>query len=622
MHERIERARRALLGFSDPVLRLELCRAFHSELDRQLKVQGEEDGAPPLEFLFPPDELLTPDAGNTSQADETEAGEKPTPPAPGAPSPSSGLTGSAGDATGRTPTGSAGGSGGRPPSKGRSGINPVRPDTALRLGHNDLGNALRFLRRHGEDVLYCEALGGWHVWRSPAPGGGYFRRDENGEAKYLMSIVLHGVEEEKRRYEPGTPEHDSTLHWAQHCRNQRPWNEALEAAKVQPMIARLPAEIDSHPHLFNVANGTLDLRPAEQRDREGLPLFRLASRADCLTKCSPVAWDEEARCPQWLQFLDTIMAGDQEMVDFLQRLAGYLLVAGNPEQKLVILHGSGGNGKSVFVETLMHVFGDYSTTTSTETLMDSERASNNQVYALAKLAGVRLLLASESKEGRRLDEALVKGMTGDSQIQARHPHGGFFLFQVEFMPWLMTNHRPEVRGQDEGIWRRLLMVPFNVRIPDEQRDTQLAEKLRAEAPGILAWAVRGLAEYQYILDEKGGSGLAPPAPVLAATAGYREDQDILGPFIAECCDLVDPSAPEYWTTSGDLLRRYQAWCEEEGARPLAPKPFAEQLRQKGVVKARDGRKRFWRGITVRPWDESEARPRSGHLYDDRSGGGG
>ncbi len=623
MDKRIEAARRALLIFRDPKDRLALTRSFHFALDELLQAQDPPDSAPPLDFIFPPDELLTPDAGNSSHADETEEGgqagdSSPPPPAPrkGEESRNKGR----GGATGRDPSEPEGGSGGnlpRRPAKGRSGFNPVRYETAVRLGHDDLGNAMRFLRRHGEAVLHCQDLGGWYTWCTVMEGGGYWRLDEI-RAKWWMSQVLYDIEQELRQWEPGSAEHDATLFWTNHCRHNRPWNEALEAAKIQPLVARRPEDLDANPWLFNCANGTLDLRPFHSRDGA---MFRPARPADCLTKTSPVAWNPEAQCPIWLAFLERIFEGDAAMIEFIQRLCGYLLVAGNEEQKLVILQGGGANGKSVFVETIGYVAGDYATTTSVETLMESDRGGNNQYYALAKLAGVRLLQASESKEGKRLDEGLVKSMTGDRWLQARHPHGGFFNFPIEFMPWLMTNHRPDIRGTDDGIWRRILLVPFNVRIPDAEQDKQLGEKLKLEASGILKWMVDGLEEYQVILDEKGGSGLAPPAPVLEATAGYRDEQDLLGPFLADCCDLIPPPCPpEYYTVTKELKARYKAWCEEEGCYPLGPKPFAAQLRLRGCEPDNTGRQRLWRGIVLKPWDQSDTRPRSGRLDYDSGGG--
>lgn len=655
----MDTCRASLRNFAEALDRLALAEAFYAELCMQAAAAG-LPALPPREFFFPDAELLAPPTGgnaratvgNSSHGNETGPGlSLLSPPAAPQPPPEG-----RGDATGVTPPESEGGPGGQrsgwlpypyrvclncdtkraddvlvcpqckmkknkrvkgpdagdATAKGRSGFNPIRYATTLRLGLNDLGNAHRLLHHQGDNLLFCAELGGWYIWESACDDGGFFRLDPLGlRTKHLASLVLYEVDKERHQHDPGTPEHDAILWWADHCRMQRPWNDVLEAAKIEPLVLRSPEQMDHHPWLFNCANGTLDLR--SPFEREG-PKFRPASRADCMTKTSPIPWDPDAECKLWLQFLDTIMGGDQEMVRFLQRLAGYLLVAGNPEHKLAILHGTGANGKSVFVETLSHVYGDYASMTSTETLMDNERASNNQVYALAKLAGVRFLLASESKEGRRLDEALVKVLTGDKQLQARHPHGGFFNFVIEFTPWLLTNHRPEVRGQDDGIWRRLLLVPFSVRIPDAEQDKQLGEKLKLEASGILRWAVDGLEEYQVILDEKGGSGLAPPAKVQEATNLYRQDQDLVGPFFDDCCDVApNPNDPEYSVSAGELRKRYLAWCDENGQHPIGPKPFAEQMKLRGFTQDRTGKQRLWCGLVLKAWDQGPRTPTSGHL---------
>lgn len=501
-----------------------------------------------------------------------------------------------------------GGEGGR--VKNRAGVNAYRRELEVELGCTDVGNAERFLRRYGglpergqrpEDatparVLYCSELGGWHIWDQTR-----WAWDALNKSLLMAAHTAKLIEAEAAA--DSDPDRQALLReWALKSQQTMRIRALLELASTNPGVAIRADELDADPWLLCCANGVLDLAP-ERWPEEGLPRLQPPDPAQRLSKLAPVAFDPAAECPRWRAFLADIFSGEQALVVFMARLLGYTLFGGNPEQVLVIFHGSGANGKSTLLETIHALLGDYAKTTSSEVLLARDNPGNNQHYSLAELKGVRFVTASEPDEGRRLAEGLVKAMTGGEQISARHPYGKFFTYRPEFTPLLATNHRPNVFGQDEGIWRRLLLVPFKVTIPRERRDPALGEKLREELPGILNWLLLGLKAYQ-LRRAHGQPGLAPPEGVLAANLEYRAEQDPLADFIADACTL----APGERSSKAELYRAYSRWAEENGARPVQERTFGRWIKALGgVADAKSGSVRLWRGIRPAHQDELQAR---------------
>ena len=247
-----------------------------------------------------------------------------------------------------------------------------------------------------------------------------------------------------------------------------------------------------------------------------------------ITKLAPVNFEPDAACPRWLEFLSRIMDGNEQLIDFLQRAVGYALTGETSEQCLFIFYGSGANGKSTFLQTMSYVLGDYSMSTPTETLLVKRRgAIPNDV---ARLKGARFVIACEADAENRLAESLIKQMTGGDTISARFLHQEWFDFEPTHKVFFGTNHKPVIKGTDYAIWRRIRLVPFEITIPEGERDKNLPEKLKAEADGILAWAVQGCLVWQQ-------QGLGVPEEVKAATDSYREEMDILGEFLKDRCRL-------------------------------------------------------------------------------------
>ena len=328
---------------------------------------------------------------------------------------------------------------------------------------------------------------------------------------------------------------------------------------------------------MNVLNGTLDLRTGELRPHR---------REDLITKLAPVVYDHEARCPLFLAFLDRILAGNADLIAFVQRAVGYSLTGDVQERVLLILWGGGANGKSTLLETLRGMLGDYAMRTPTETLLvKREGAIPNDI---ARLKGARFVSASEADEGKRLAEAQIKEMTGGDTITARFMRAEFFDFRPEFKLWLATNHKPVIRGTDKAIWDRIRLVPFNVRIPEAEQDKGLGAKLRDELPGILAWAVEGCLAWQ-----RDGLGIAKD--VQAATASYRDEMDVVAAFITDVCTV----APGARVQSRVLYEKYKRWCEENGERAVSQKALGEKLRERGLEPRKgSGGARWWHGVEV------------------------
>ena len=274
-------------------------------------------------------------------------------------------------------------------------------------------------------------------------------------------------------------------------------------------------------------------------------------------------------------FLHRVMGGNADDVRWLQRWAGYSLTGLVSEQCFSFYYGSGRNGKSVFCGILQDLLGEYGAKVSAETLLGVRRSGGEASADVARLAGLRLVVASELPEGGRLNEALVKDLTGGDVITARHLYKPPFDFRPAFKLALYGNHKPVVRGTDEGIWRRVRMVPFTQTIPEAEVDLRLPEKLREELPGILAWAVAGCRLWQ-------ADRLGSTARIREATADLRSENDLLGSFLEDHCILGENlSAPV-----GDLYSTYRRWAEDSNEQPATQKQFSASLTERGFGTSR------------------------------------
>ena len=339
------------------------------------------------------------------------------------------------------------------------------------------------------------------------------------------------------------------------------------------------SSFDTNPWLFNVENGTLDLQTEALRPHE---------RADHITKLASVRYDSRATCPNWLEFLDQTFQGDWDLIGYLQRVFGYALTGDISWQCLFLLHGSGQNGKSVFLDVLRLLVGDYGAQTDFNTFM-VKRNNDTTRNDLAQLVNRRVVCGSEGDIGQHISEALIKQVTGERRVNACFKYKEPFEYDVTFKVFLATNHLPNITGQDKGIWRRLRVIPFRYQVPDEQREPRLVEdKLAPELSGILNWALEGCRQWL-----EGDEQM--PQAVVEATGQYREDMDPFGQFLQDCFDLDDPNAE---TTTEVILEMLKKWSLENHPPfvQLTARGLAGKMSEKGIEKSSNQNKRGYRGL--------------------------
>ncbi len=446
-----------------------------------------------------------------------------------------------------------------------------------RFNLTDLGNAERFVAHHGEAVRYCYPWRKWLVWT-----GARWERDEAGRVYRLAKETVRNI------YREASDEEDEARRkaLAKHARaseSETRIRAMVELAK--PEIPASPDELDADPWLLNAETGTIDLRTGELREHR---------REDLITKIAPVEYDPDAAAPTWEAFLGRVLPGE-ELRRFVQRATGYSATGSTSEQCMFIHHGPGANGKSTFQETISAALGDYAMRTPTETLL--AKRPGGVPNDVARLKGARYVTASETEEGRRLAESLVKDLTGQDSISARFMWAEWFDFKPTHALHLSTNHKPEIRGTDAAIWRRIRLIPWAVTIPPAEQDRKLPEKLRAELPGVLAWIVRGCSAWQR-------EGLQAPEEVRQATKAYRAEMDVLAAFLADCC-LRDEDET---ASASELWGAWKRWCEETGEQAGTQKRFGGRLAERGFLNHRDSRtgRKVWSGLALRSNWESRA----------------
>ena len=427
--------------------------------------------------------------------------------------------------------------------------------------------AQRFVDMHAGELRYVEQWKRWLVWR-----GGRWAFDETRTVDVFARALA-----KKLLIEAVESDRNDRLKTGVEFQKRARVEAVVALGRCDPRISRRPADFDRDTWLFNCTNGTLDLRDG---------VIHAHRQEDHITKASPVAYDPQARCPRWERFLEEIFPDDSVRA-YVKRAVGYSMTGSVREQVLFFAHGGGANGKSVLLNTVSYILGHYGKTAAPELLV--VKTNEKHETELADLAGVRLVSTIETESGRRLAESKTKMLTGGDTIKARFLYADFFEFEPTFKLWLVSNHKPNIRNTDEGIWRRFHLIPFTVSIPKDSQDKTLPETLRTEAAGILRWAVEGCLEWQR-------DGLRPPAPVLDAVASYRQEMDVLGQFLAERCI----EGKSLFVSSKTLYAAFVAWAEENGEHPPTQKAFGISLRERGYVATRPGGVRTWFGFALRP----------------------
>jgi putative DNA primase/helicase len=455
---------------------------------------------------------------------------------------------------------------------------PARDTEPFAQKLTDIANSLRFARMHGGDVRFIPTLGGWHCW-----DGRRWVLDETGEILRLARETQRSILREAAK--ESSPENQAALSKHALATAAKPRLQAMiDLAQSEPGIALRASDVDADAFLFNVANGTLDLRTGELREHR---------RDDHITKLAPVHYDPTARSARWERLLREATNGDAELEVFLQRWCGYCLTGDTREEKLALVHGPPAASKSTFLEAFKAVLGDYACTADAESFCARKNGGGPR-DDLARLAGARLVVTIEIDRGRRFAEGLVKQLTGGDTICVRHLYARAFEFRPAFKLVFAANDAPRIRHDDRAMWRRVLLIPFIHEVPPEKRDASLKQELGDPArsgSAILAWAVKGCLLWQE-------RGLEVPECVAAATAGYRSAQDPLQAFIGERCRLgLDDEKRSLWTSWAALKAAYDEFTDGDRFRVSAA-DFREGLRARGCEPGKRGEARGWFGIAL------------------------
>lgn len=428
---------------------------------------------------------------------------------------------------------------------------------------DDTGNALRLVEQFGDKIRYNYTAKQWMVYN-----GSQWRTDNGGE----VVKMCEAVSDHMRRHELKefvnkniTEDEESAerifLNHVKKTRQKKGVNDMIHLA-----AARLPAkttDFDTQPYIINTQSGVLNLKTGEIGPHD-------ASLR--LSKISYANYSEKSDCPTWLKFLDDIFDGNTELIDYVQQCVGYTLTGDTSEQCMFICYGTGRNGKSTFLDVLGAMMGEYAVTIQPESLMQKTGNSASHSSDIARLSGARLAITSESNEGMRFNEGLIKQLTGGDKITASKKYENEFEFTPQFKLWMMTNHKPKVRDTTLGFWRRMKLIPFEVTIPEEKVDKMLTQKLKRELPAIFHWALQGCLSWHK------GEGLSKEPPVmLDAKKEYQTENDVVQRFLDDCTQV------DYCASVGasELYAAYLAWLERTNERvKLTQTAFGREVRAK------------------------------------------
>lgn len=437
---------------------------------------------------------------------------------------------------------------------GNSGNAPDEPETKL-YTLDDMGNAKRFIDLFGEDFRYNYTDKTFLYW-----DGCRWAADQTSAVERSADVSVEAMSAEAEWYEKNGDE-DAAKAFRKHIKASRSNKSKTNMLKeVQHNMPIMPFQLDKHKMAFNVPNGTLSLKSGQL-----VP----AKRDYFITKFSPVEFTDNADCPMWRRFLDDIFGGDKELIRYIQKAVGYSMTGDTSEQCVFFLYGTGRNGKSTFLDVLREIFGDYVSNIQPETIMVKNSMGNGINSDIARLKGARMVTTVEPNEGVRLNEGLIKQLTGDDAVTARKLYGNEFEFKPEFKLWMATNHKPIIRGTDDGIWRRIHMIPFTVQIPADKVDRQLKSKLEREYPAILRWAVEGCLLWQR-------EGLKQPRAVLDMTREYRREMDVISGFLDDRCEVGEGFSAK----SSELYAAYSAWCESNTEFKMSNTKFGVEMEKR------------------------------------------
>lgn len=420
--------------------------------------------------------------------------------------------------------------------------------------YDDTGNADRFIDRYGNLYKYSYIANKFYIY-----DGMKWKVDDKGSIRKLIDEMIESIKNEKVLHSEDVTEEEAREVFQKYYKKTR----GTQAKKniMNELMHRRPAtpdDFDRDDMLINVANGYIDLTSRELYKHDINKMFSQITNTDYTEKMQPAVW---------LDFLNDIFAGDKNVIRYIQKALGYSLTGSTREQIMFILFGKGRNGKSIFVEVISEILGDYSNNMQAKSLM--VKKNDNVNTDIARLSKARFVTSSEPNEGFRFDEGLIKQLTGGDKVTARFLYAEEFEYTPKFKIWVSTNHKPIIRGTDDGIWRRLVLIPFDVQIPEEKVDKDLKYKLLREAPAILNWMAEGA--YMWMQE-----GLEMPDKLKAASKAYRTEMDVIEQFIEDECKRVDDGKEK----ANELYELYKQWAKENGNYKMSNKDFGIKMKEK------------------------------------------
>jgi len=434
----------------------------------------------------------------------------------------------------------------------------------------DLGNSERLIYHYGDVIRYCHLWKKWIVW-----DGKRWLKDDSGAIYRLAKDTVRSINAEAA-IEQDYSKKGEISKWAFLSESSYRIEAIVKLTTNELPIS--PDDLDQDVWFLNVENGIIDLRTGEFSEDHLKEKF--------ITKLANVKYDPDAKCPLWENFLHEIFEGNEELIDYIQKAIGYSMTSDDREQVLFFLHGLGQNGKTTFLNIIMTMLGEYAKDADPSTFMD-KKFDGGPKNDVARLKGARFVRSSEIAEGKYLDEDFIKRVTGHEGLTARFLYGEIFDFAPKFKLWMISNNKPTIRGSDFAIWRRLMTIPFNYRVPNEKRDKTLEAKLDSELPGILNWVIKGCIKWR-------SEGLNPPEIVVLANTEYKDEMDPLKDFLDDVCNIgVVNKIP-----AGELYAAYRTYCYCMRTETISQQSFGRRLSQLGLKKSREFDGRYWEGIEI------------------------
>ena len=478
---------------------------------------------------------------------------------------------------------------------GKVGVTEEGDEPKKSYDATDTGNAHRLYDRFGSILKYSYNRKRWYFWT-----GKVWALDESGEVKKLADEICEDLKREAWKI-PDEDLQEQALKFAKRTAGSAPKEAMIKECQHLYDIPASPDDFDAYTDFLNVQNGVVNLRNGELMPHDS----RLM-----MSKICNCEYDVKRRKPKrWLKFLDEVTNGDKALQDYIQKGIGYSISGSNKEQCAYFLYGMGNNGKSTFLDTISDMLGDYASNAQPDTIMLQSRIGSSGGGAnsdIARLKSARFVTCEEPTEGVRLNEGLLKQLTGGSKITCRFLYGDEFEYTPEFKIWVATNHKPVVRGTDIGIWRRIKLIPFEVNIPKTKVDKNLKYKLRQEFPQILAWAVEGCMKWQ-------AEGLEEPECVLEATKDYKQEMDLIAGFVEQCV-MIDYDTDEKIMAS-DLFAIYSKWAKQNNEWEMSAKKFGMEIIKKLPERGRNGKGIFYGKIKLTDYALTLAPPRQYRFED-------